>query len=103
MRVSSRLLKHTIKFVGGPHPIPKQPHAAKIHPLAPEGLIPGSVGSSSGSHSSTQTRSYHNSNPIQPKEGEFFSRSELPQRFRYKPIKDFEIDNVQSGGADIIY
>ncbi|KAI5958730.1 uncharacterized protein KGF55_005729 [Candida pseudojiufengensis] len=101
MRFSQRLLKHTIKFVGGPHPIPK-PHAAKAHPLAPEGIVPGSVGSSSSS-STTQSRSFHNSNPVDPQHGEFFSRSELPKRFQYKPIKDFEIDNVISGGADIIY
>ncbi|CAK9441492.1 uncharacterized protein LODBEIA_P53600 [Lodderomyces beijingensis] len=100
MRVSSRLLKHTIKFVGGPHPIPKTPHAAKAHPFAPEGVVPGSVGSSS---SGQQTRRYHNSNPIEPKEGEYFSRSELSKRFRYKPIKDIEIDQVSSGGADIIF
>ncbi|KAI5956209.1 hypothetical protein KGF54_000684 [Candida jiufengensis] len=99
MRVSTRLFKHTIKFVGGPHPIPKS-HAAKAHPFAPEGITPGSVGSSSNG---TQSRSYHNSNPIDPQNGEFFSRSELPKRFQYKPIKEFEIENVSSGGADVIY
>ena len=66
--------------------------------MAPEGLLPGSSSSSTVSYSR-----YQNPNPIQPKEGEYFSRSELPSRFRYKPIKDSDIENVLSGGAEIVY
>ncbi|RLV95256.1 hypothetical protein JA1_001250 [Spathaspora sp. JA1] len=96
MNAISRLLKHipSIKFVGGPHVHKAVSGAVKAHPMAPNGQLPGSSGSSS---------SYHNSNPLQPSEGEYFLRSELPLRFRYKVIKDSEIDNVLSGGADFVY
>ncbi|KAI5950678.1 hypothetical protein KGF57_004226 [Candida theae] len=105
MKASIRLLKHTIKFVGGPHPVPK-PHAAGPHPLAPKGVVPGSVGmssSSSSSSSGSQSRSFHHKSPVEPQNGEFFSRSELPKRFRYPTIKDWEIDQVSSGGADVVF
>ncbi|KAI5967161.1 hypothetical protein CANMA_003218 [Candida margitis] len=95
MKAAIRLLKHTIKFVGGPHPVPTGPH-----PLAPKGVVPGSVGTSSGS---SQSRSFHHSSPIEPQNGEFFSRSELPKRFRYPTIKDWEIDQVSSGGAEVVF
>ncbi|CAI5759779.1 unnamed protein product [Candida verbasci] len=99
MKAFTRLLKHvqSIKFVGGPHPTPK-PHAAQAHPFAPNGLMPGQ-----GSSSSSNSTPYHNPNSIKPKDGECFSRSELPERFRYKAIKDQEIDDIISGGAEVIY
>ncbi|EGW32110.1 uncharacterized protein SPAPADRAFT_61184 [Spathaspora passalidarum NRRL Y-27907] len=96
MKAFSRLLKHipSIKFVGGPHVHKATSGAVKPHPMAPNGQLPGSA---------SGTTSYHNPNPIQPAEGEYFSRSELPLRFRYKAIKDSEIDNVLSGGAEFVY
>ncbi|KAI3403604.1 hypothetical protein KGF56_003649 [Candida oxycetoniae] len=102
MRATTRLLKHTIKFVGGPHPIPK-PYPAKAHPFAPNGIIPGKMGISTTVKSSFSISSYHNANPVQPQHGEFFARSELPERFRYKPVKDFEMEQIISGGAEIVY
>ncbi|KAG2734887.1 hypothetical protein G9P44_002893 [Scheffersomyces stipitis] len=96
MRVSTTLLNRVplIKFIGGPHLAPKNVSSAvKAHPMAPNGQIP------SGAAVST----YFNSNPIEPKEGEFFSRSQLSARFRYKAPKDLEIEDVLSGGADIVY
>lgn len=71
-------------------------HAAKPHPCAPNGQLPGSVGSSSQS-------SYFNSNPIDPKEGEAFSRAELSPRFRYKGPSEAEIENICSGGAALTF
>ncbi|CUM65333.1 uncharacterized protein PRCAT00002968001 [Priceomyces carsonii] len=62
-------------------------------------MDPNPKTSSSGSSGS----SYINNNPIDPKEGEVFSRAELPTRFRYKPIKDSEIDNVNQGGAELVF
>ncbi|KAG5417835.1 hypothetical protein I9W82_005471 [Candida metapsilosis] len=99
MKVSIRLLKHTIKFVGGPHPVPK-PHPAGPHPLAPKGVVPGSVGVSSNG---SQSRSFHHNSPVEPQNGEYFSRSELPKRFRYPAVKDWEIDQVSSGGAEVVF
>lgn len=62
--------------------------------MAPNGLRP------SGSTSNT---AFHNSNPVEPQNGESFSRSELSARFRYKPIKEEEIEQVTSGGAEFVF
>lgn len=59
--------------------------------MAPNGLRP-SAGSS-----------YSNTSSIEPKEGEYFSRSQLPLRFRYKLPKDDEAENIISGGAEIVF
>ncbi|CUM47465.1 unnamed protein product [Debaryomyces tyrocola] len=99
MRPATRLFQRVplIKFVGGPHQAPKNvSHAAKSHPCAPDGVLPGSAGSSSQS-------SYFNSNSIEPEEGESFSRAELPPRFRYKGPSEAEIENICSGGATLIF
>ncbi|KAK6197455.1 uncharacterized protein RJT21DRAFT_123279 [Scheffersomyces amazonensis] len=97
MRSSARLLKHVplIKFVGGPHTAKHISHEVKPHPYAPNGILPSSI--------TAAISNYFNSNPIEPKEGQFFSRSELSPRFRYKAPKDLEIDDILSGGADILY
>lgn len=68
---------------------------AGVHPMAPEGLRPGS-----GSGSSS---TYFNANPIEPKEGEYFSRSQLPKRFQYSLPKEDEADNILAGGAEIVF
>ncbi|KAK6457917.1 uncharacterized protein RJT20DRAFT_125799 [Scheffersomyces xylosifermentans] len=98
MRAAARLLNRVplIKFVGGPHPAPTTiSKAVKPHPLAPKGEIPGGAASSGST--------YFNSNPIEPKEGEFFSRAQLSQRFRYKVPKEDEIEDIISGGAEVVF
>lgn len=62
--------------------------------MAPNGLRP------SGSASNIK---FHNSNPLEPQNGEAFSRSELSARFRYKPLKEEEIEQVASGGAELVF
>jgi len=47
--------------------------------------------------------SYSNSTPIEAGEGEYFSRSELPSRFQYKAPKEDEIEDIISGGADLVW
>jgi small subunit ribosomal protein YMR-31 len=66
---------------------------AGVHPQAPNGLRP----------SAGNATPFFNSNPIEPKDGEFFSRSQLPLRFRYKAPKDDEMENITSGGAEIVF
>merc|ERR1711890_174541 len=99
MRAFARLLKHTplIKFVGGPHKAENISHAVKAHPCAPDGKVPGSSGLGAGTSSGSQFKS-----GIEPREGEVFSRAELSPRFRYKPIKDSEIEQLLSGGAELV-
>ncbi|CAK7892015.1 hypothetical protein CAAN1_01S08130 [[Candida] anglica] len=95
MKASVRVFQRVplIKFVGGPHLAPKNlDHSVKAHSQAPDGLKPSSAKST-----------YFNSNPIEPEEGVFFSRSQLPARFKYSPPKQSEIDNVISGGADLVF
>lgn len=74
----------------------KEPHAAGPHPLAPEGLVPSGL-------NSTKSSTYHNSNPVEPQNREFFARSELSARFRYRTIKAEEIEQVESGGAEFVF
>ena len=47
-----------------PFHIFKEPHAAGPHPLAPEGLVPSGL-------NSTKSSTYHNSNPVEPQNGNF--------------------------------
>lgn len=54
---------------------------------APYGAIGGRSGRQLGS--------------VQPKEGEFWDRSELPMRFRRTPWSQTEIDAVETGGASL--
>ncbi|MCH0629875.1 ribosomal protein S36 [Kocuria palustris] len=96
MRQAVRLLKQyspSIKFVGGPHKF--QSHPAGVHPCAPNGLAPSGAGLSGSS--------YSNSSPIEAGDGEVFSRAELPTRFQYKLPKEFEAEDIQSGGAEIVW
>lgn len=39
--------------------------------------------------------------PIQPKQGEYFDRNELPKRFRRTPFTEAEMDAIQTGGASL--
>lgn len=66
------------------------------HPCAPEGVLPGQTGSS-------QQEAFVNTNSIQPKEGEAFSRSQLSKRFQYTFPKEIEIDDIISGGAEVVF
>lgn len=48
-------------------------------------------------------KAYLNTNSIEPKAGEYFSRAQLPKRFRYTLPKESEIDNIISGGAEVVF
>lgn len=41
--------------------------------------------------------------PIELKEGEVLLRNELSKRFRYSAPDLSEIDQIESGGADLVY
>ncbi|GAV28135.1 hypothetical protein PMKS-001604 [Pichia membranifaciens] len=82
MRTTLRVLQRVplIKFVGVHTP-------ATIHPCAPAGLRPGSASSSAPS-----------SGPAVA----FQSRNNLSKRFRYVPLDEIEIEDVLTGGADVL-
>ncbi|OGM41798.1 hypothetical protein ABOM_009245 [Aspergillus bombycis] len=60
-------------------------------PLSRGSFIQGSIGCSSGSALG----------PIQPKQGEYFDRSELPHRFQRLPWSEAEIEAIETGGASL--
>lgn len=39
--------------------------------------------------------------PVQPKQGEYFDRNELPMRFRRTPFTEAEMEAIQTGGASL--
>jgi small subunit ribosomal protein YMR-31 len=39
--------------------------------------------------------------PVEPKQGEFFDRDDLPPRFRRLPWSEVEIEAIESGGASL--
>lgn len=103
-----------IKFVGTRHSIPASiNHAPQPHPASPTGTLPG--------NSHTSFSSYRNSaqqhgplrksvgriggtpgsnlGPVEAPKGFYFDRSDLPARFRRRPIDMAEIEAVESGGA----
>ncbi|KAK5629273.1 hypothetical protein RRF57_004988 [Xylaria bambusicola] len=40
--------------------------------------------------------------PIEPPKGQFFDRSELPERFRRVPLTLAEIEAIETGGATLV-
>ncbi|GMF56776.1 unnamed protein product [[Candida] boidinii] len=99
MRAASRVLAQyvpLIKFVGGPHLSAR--HAAAVHPCAPDHLVPtGFDSSASSSAGAASTGSFSSVGNV-----EFESRNLLSKRFRYGVIEDLEIDDVNTGGAEVL-
>ncbi|KAM9911901.1 hypothetical protein OXX69_003076 [Metschnikowia pulcherrima] len=95
MRQSASLLKHVplIKFVGGPHHGASA--AAKVHPLSSTGKMPSLQKAVSSQQSSWK--------PIELKEGEVLLRNQLSKRFRYTVPSAEETEQIDSGGADLVY
>lgn len=66
-------------------------HAQQFGPLRKS--IPAAGGGGIGSHAGAQL------GPVQPPEGVFFDRNELPERFRRTHISLAEIEAIETGGA----
>ena len=101
-------------------------HTPHAHPASPTHKLPEGFGSS-GPSSSTSFSSYrqtaqqhgplgksairstgnlgaqsgHSLGSVAPANGEFFDRSELPQRFQRVPMEAWEIEAIDSGGASL--
>jgi small subunit ribosomal protein YMR-31 len=101
-------------------------HTPHAHPASPSESLPdsfasyrskaqqhgplgGSRGSSTAGSGSAPSRVYgaigarpgRELGAIQPKQGEYFDRNELPKRFRRTPFTDAEMDAIQTGGASL--
>lgn len=72
----------------------KVDHTPRAHPMSPTGSLPPSF-----TAATIPLNKGASSNYSPPGEGEFASRSQLSKRFQYKPLSDFEIAEVNSGGA----
>jgi len=72
---------------GGRAPISSSPFAAATSGPMTYGAVGGAAGRSLG--------------PVQPKDGEYFDRNELPKRFWRTQWSEEEIEAVSSGGASM--
>ncbi|KAK9470415.1 uncharacterized protein V1510DRAFT_399460 [Dipodascopsis tothii] len=78
-------------------------HSPKLHPQDPHKELPASFAQyrlRAIQHGPLATggASFHSSS-IAPADGEVFSRSQLPSRYRYIELDMDEIDTINSGGA----
>ena len=70
-------------------------------------MMRGSSGSGSSSAGAQPTgavggRSGRQLGSVQPKEGEFWDRNELPKRFRRAVFSEAEMEAIESGGASLV-
>lgn len=80
-------------------------HTPRAHPLSPTGKLPPSYATSApasaGVASSTSFAAALKYTPPGP--GEYAAIKDLPARFRFKTLSDAEIDNINEGGAAVIF
>ncbi|KAK5708638.1 hypothetical protein LTS12_028165 [Elasticomyces elasticus] len=102
-----------IRFLGK-RSVPQIDHSPRAHPLSPSGSLPDSFASYRvkaqqhgplGRASFTQGAVGRNAGaalgPVQPREGEYFDRDDLPQRFHRLPYSEAEIEAIETGGASL--
>ena len=78
--------------------------SVKAHPMS-NGIIPGGKGTLKAS-SLAATRPSKPSSTTQSKSSkayDYVSLNELPSRFKNRPLEDAEIDNVNTGGASLLF
>ncbi|KAF2718609.1 hypothetical protein K431DRAFT_287492 [Polychaeton citri CBS 116435] len=130
MRASRTLWQHRqplIKFLGRRTTPTKVDHTPHAHPASPSNELPESFaqyrnrvqshGPLGGQRSASSAaapaaasnvtgriggQSGRSLGPVEPKQGQFWDRNELPQRFRRTPWSLAEIEAVESGGATAI-
>lgn len=80
--------------------------SVKEHPMA-NGLIPGGEGtlkiSSLAASRPAPSKPAQSKSSSSSKPYDFVSINELPSRFRNRPMDDAEIDNVNTGGAALLF
>lgn len=85
MRATKALFRQPlIKFLGKRSYPSGADHTPKPHPCSPDGTLPHDV-------------------PVASSSGSGPVISELPRRFRYHDFFDNEIENINSGGAEVIF
>ncbi|CAN6639875.1 alpha-ketoglutarate dehydrogenase subunit 4, mitochondrial [Trichomonascus vanleenenianus] len=93
-----------IRFLGK-RTFPEVDHTPRVHPASPYKELPPSFTSFAAYRKNAQTHGPlgGKGRPIEAAPGEFFARRDLPPRLQYKGFSDAEIDNINSGGAEIVY
>ncbi|KAK9382481.1 uncharacterized protein V2V93DRAFT_365231 [Kockiozyma suomiensis] len=101
----SAVLRRTplIKFVGKRVFTEAVDHSPRVHSQDPHGALPTSFQQyrlNAQQHGPLASSSAHRlSGSIAPAPGEFFSRNDLPARYRYTPLDEDEMDIINAGGA----
>lgn len=113
-----------IRFVGARHSIPANiDHSPKPHPASPTGSLPENFNNGSSHNTFSSYRDHVQQHgplrktfaasgfigsqpgsalgPVEAPKGQYFDRSELPERFRRSHIDLAEIEAVESGGATL--
>ncbi|EKV08362.1 Ribosomal protein S36, mitochondrial [Penicillium digitatum] len=102
-----------IRFVGKRSVPQSIDHSPRVHPASPTGTLPDSFATyrAKAQQHGPLGRSSFNSTiggnsgaslgSVQPKNGEFFDRAELPSRFGRLPWTQAEIDAIETGGASL--
>ncbi|GES60657.1 37S ribosomal protein YMR-31, mitochondrial [Aspergillus terreus] len=103
-----------IRFLGRRSVPQSVDHSPRPHPASPSGALPDSFAayrSKAQQHGPLGRASFIQGNigrsagaalgPVQPKQGEFFDRSELPPRFGRLPWSEAEIEAIETGGASL--
>ncbi|KAL4750784.1 hypothetical protein BDW72DRAFT_175290 [Aspergillus terricola var. indicus] len=103
-----------IRFVGKRSVPQSVDHTPRPHPASPTGVLPdsfaayrakaqqhGPLGRASFTQGSVGRTPGAALGPVQPKQGEFFDRAELPSRFHRLPYTEAEIEAIETGGASL--
>lgn len=109
-----------IKFLGK-RSIPSEiDHSPHVHPMSPSKNLPASfTNPTQDTFSSYRQQAIQHGplgqqrlragqvsgkslGPVQPKEGEYFDRNELPPRYRRTKFSAEEIDAIETGGATLV-
>ncbi|KAB8070237.1 hypothetical protein BDV29DRAFT_181301 [Aspergillus leporis] len=103
-----------IRFLGRRSVPQSVDHSPRPHPASPSGALPdsfavyrvkaqqhGPLGRASFAQGAIGRNTGSSLGPVQPKQGEFFDRVDLPSRFHRLPWTEAEIEAIETGGASL--
>ncbi|KAI1369018.1 hypothetical protein F5Y08DRAFT_294435 [Xylaria arbuscula] len=105
-----------IRFIGKREIPSNIDHAPHPHPASPTGSLPANFGNTHKTFSAYRDSAQQHGplrksfgsipasklGPIEAPKGQFFDRSELPERFRRTPLTLAEIEAIETGGATLV-
>jgi len=112
MNASKQLLRQPlIKFVGKRTPPAHVDATPHVHPASPTATLPNTFASyrqQAQQHGPLNvgvgigTKTGASLGPVEPTHGEYFDRSQLPEKFAKLPWTLAEIEAIESGGATTV-